>query len=88
MKYLEGTPVALETSVLRSQIGESVAYLRHGDIDHARGSAGAPRVACIRGIERRHIEFDNGDWVAFSQIAELIRLAPEAGSAARKQVGE
>lgn len=77
MSLLEGYQVVIDTKTLRAMIGVPIGYLLKRDVDRSGRGNYFPQTGTITEVYRRHVVFDdNGDYIAFSQIEEIV-LIPE-----------
>lgn len=70
MSYLQGNHIQITTPILKKALDKKCTYLLKRDID-ARGTY-YPRKGRIEEIFRKHVDFGNGEYMAFSQIAEIV----------------
>lgn len=74
MEYLVGEHIKIDTKTLKELIGCRIEYLRECDIDKSGRGFFFPRTGTISEIYRKHIVIENGDFISFSSLREIIKI--------------
>lgn len=72
--YLEGNHVEIMSKPLKKFKGSKVKYLLERDIDKSGRGFYSPNVGTITHVEKKHVDFGNGDYIHFSAIREIILI--------------
>ena len=71
MSLLIGKQIPITVPALKKLIGTKVNYLLTRSIDRSGRGYFSPQAGTITEIYRRHVDFGNGELMAFSQISEI-----------------
>lgn len=74
MAYLEGIQIEIKTYELKKRINEKVQFLLKKNIDRSGRGYFSPQISVIVDIYRKHVVFESGDTVSFSEIQEITEL--------------
>lgn len=81
---LIGKQIPITVPALKKLIGTKVNYLLNRDIDRSGRGCFFPQKGTITEIYRRHVDFGNGELMAFSQINEIAEYTLSKESILKK----